>query len=58
MKVKRKTSTEESRKYWKAVDRLLAETTGTNRIELGDPWLDSVRDISASIIDEPSKAKK
>jgi hypothetical protein len=57
MKAKRRTSTEESQKYWSAVDKIVKSSDDPQRrIQVGEPWTDSRRDISASLVaDLPRK---
>lgn len=57
MKAKRRTSTEENQKYWNAVDKIVKSAEGRERrIQVGEPWTDSRRDISASLVaDLPRK---
>lgn len=57
MQVKRRTSSEKSRKYWEAIDRVVkSEDNQKKQIRVGESWTDSRRDLSASlVVDLPSK---
>lgn len=57
MKPKRRTSSEASQKYWKAVDRIVsARNAQKEQIRVGEPWTDTKKDLSASLIsDLPTK---
>jgi hypothetical protein len=50
-KIKRRTDSKESQEFWKAVDRIISpKDAKENKVQVGEPWTDSERDLSASII--------
>ena len=53
--MRRNLSTEASRRYWRAVDRLLAEPIGGRHVVVGEAWADSHRDVDCRVAldDEP-----
>lgn len=57
MKPKRRTSSEENRRFWEAIDRLVGDDdVEKSDVRVGEPWTDSERNLSASLVgDEPSK---
>ena len=46
---KKKTNNEKSLKFWKTINYLISSRTN-NEILVGDPWTDSIKDLSASLI--------
>lgn len=54
-KPRRRTDTPEARAFWAAVDRLAARDLPSDcrLLRLGDPWLDTGRELSASLVSWP-----
>ena len=58
MKPRRNLRSEKSREFWAIVDKIALSRDTRKPIEIGDPWLDSYRDVSASLVTTPNKEKE
>ena len=56
---KRKTNSESSREFWKFVDRIYASKDCSRvKVDVGEPWIDSNRDLSPSLVIEDESNSK
>ncbi len=52
--IRKKLDTKENREFWATIDKIIAEVAtwpAWKRHPIGDPWLDSEKDLSVKVLD-------